>query len=285
AEELDAAVADATQPAGISFDQGWLDRDGRMKIFDGPLDEIAPRERAAENDLKTPAFRAKGVLRRANEDGARGPALPVFVSSFLEELKHRPNDAATLAWCVGQLRAAATRPAVIRWYDRLVSMGVSSGTEYTVFTVVLALVSLGLIWIDVLPSPMIVVLVTLTAIILPFAVGFWTKGGPVFRLTGIAVRRAAGSAPSRFRCGTRNLMSWFLPLLAGVLNIAMMPIFAKDHRAPPGPPGKMNPEAMNLALIMMGLGCGYLFFMMLQGIGMILAVVFPQRGPQDVVAG
>ena len=83
-------------------------------------------------------------------------------------------------------------------------------------------VRLALYFVPGLPTVAAMAAVWLLILILPFAVGFWTEGGPAFRLVGIAVRRADGRPASRFRCGVRTALSWVLPLLAGSLNILML---------------------------------------------------------------
>jgi hypothetical protein len=71
-----------------------------------------------------------------------------------------------------------------------------------------------------------------------------------------------------------------LPLLGGSLNILMLTLMARAiHRAGvAGGAAPFDPSTMLLS-------CGYLLLMMFQGVGMIFAIVFPQRGPQDVLAG
>src|SRR5262249_16000443 len=147
------------------------------------------------------------------------------------------------------------------------------------------LLGLILLHIPALPNSATMGAMMLCTVLLPALVGYWTSGGPAFRLVGLAVRRADGSPVSRWRCGIRNIAAWLLMLLSFCLNFALVPFIPKEMaRATPGGvnvPAQFDSNMWILILI----GCTVPLLMFVQLLGTIYALVRPQRGVQDHIAG
>ncbi|MFL5339181.1 MAG: protein kinase domain-containing protein [Gemmataceae bacterium] len=276
AAELAAGTADGTLPRELSLDQVWLDRDGRVKLLDAPLE-------VGDTAVAVPT-RPMALLRDAAEICARGPALPLHARDYLAELAARPDNADSLTWAADQLQQIAARPATVRHSDRLVAMGISAGVEYSAYQIVLCLLAVALLQLPGMSLLVNAVAVAVAALAAPAVVGYWTRGGPVFRLVGLAVRRADGLPASRLRGAARNVAAWCVILLGVVLNIVVLPALMRHdptefHVPDPGQP------PMALQPLFLALSCGVMLLSLLTVAGTIYAVARPERGLQDYLAG
>lgn len=278
AGELDAATDDNTLPPVLSLDQLWLDFSGRAKLLDAPLETKDTAELSDSAETQKPELDAIRLLREAAKLCAHGPDLPVHAVEFVDELERRPPDRATLRWSAEQLRDLITRPAAVRWYDRLIGIGVSY-VEQEAYQKAIGLLALALLTVN--SVTILVSAVFGAALLLPTLVGYWTKGGPVFSLVGLAVRRADGGPASRVRCAIRNLVAWSVTLFALGMIMVIVPMFAPDTPPTPGQPPAFSFEL----LVSMLFSCGSGFLMLISLVGMIYAILSPQRGVQDIIAG
>jgi hypothetical protein len=288
ADELAAATADGTLPAGLSLDQVWVDRAGRAKLLDAPLIEGTGTDAAAQHapaqgtvSDEAPQAAAVAVLRQATRLCTEGLVLPGRAEAFVAELAARAGDRSTLVRATARLAELAHHQAALRWDDRLGVMAVSWGIETTVYMLasfVGTFVAQEQAW---MPPSARLALVAAVALGLPAAIGAASRGGPVFRLLGIEVRRRRGGAASRLRCAWRNVCTW-APLSLGFTGIAAIAAAVPDRWD--ASQGAVHVEG-ELALLFAGAACGWGLGFLIFLTGGLLAVLFPARGPQDVLAG
>jgi hypothetical protein len=127
----------------------------------------------------------------------------------------------------------------------------------------------------VAPIHTVVVLMLTSALVA--GMGFWFRGGPVFRLAGIEVLHRDGQPASRVRCAVRNLLAWAPVLIMIAMQAGTIVVFKQREDA------TSDFVANGLMAVP--------FIAVLTGmipvaiIGTIFALVRPQRGLQDLFAG
>jgi hypothetical protein len=214
---------------------------------------------------------------------AHGPDLPVHAVDFVAELKARPNDRETLRWATERLREMTTRPAKIRWYDRLISMGVGFGVEFEIYQIATNLLALALLGINHIG--VMLAIAAASVVIFPAAVAYWTGGGITFSLTGFAVRTSDGLPASRIRCAVRSIAAWAITLLGFSMYMMIVPILMeRSGGSLGGGPGKPPSLGAEMFYAMM-VNCGAALLMLIALFGIIYAIARPQRGIQDLIAG
>jgi hypothetical protein len=286
AEELAAAAADGTLPASLTLDQVWLDRDGRVKLLDAAIESLAANASPSSGTTSSTIVSPVGLIRAALQLFSSGQILPVHAQDFELELTRRPDDTETLAWAVAQLREFSTCTPSLTWSDRLVAVGVTTGTEYTFYDLAICLMLLPLLMLPGITEPVRFAAIFILALVLPFAVGFWAHGGPVFRLLGISVRGSNGEPASRMRCAWRNLVAWILVILAYTYNVAVLPGLVKTMQVGSSTATGSNDmsnawQAWWPALA----GIAPALAILMHAAGACYAIVRPQRGLQDLLAG
>jgi uncharacterized RDD family membrane protein YckC len=286
AEELVAASADGTLPATLTLDQVWVDRDGRVKLLDAAIESPGASGRPVGSLAPSATFSPAGLMRAAARLFSSPQTLPSHAQAFLAELARRPDGNETLVWAAAQLRESMARAASLNWSDRLVAVGVSTGTEYSFYQIPLALVMLAMFTVPGITEPIRLGAIFLFALALPAIAGYWTRGGPVFRLLGIDVRRSDGQPAGRGRCAWRNLVAWMPVMVAFSLNLAVLPVLMKmkqaDSATAPALAGKSD-YAQLLVLPLVSLAASFAGLM--NAAGACYAVARPQRGIQDLLAG
>jgi hypothetical protein len=286
AEELVAASADGTLPASLTVDHVWLDRDGRLKLLDTAIESLGAGGRPVSPASSSETASPVGLIRVVLQMFSTGQILPVHAQDFQTELSRRPDGDDTLAWTVAQLREFSTHTASLTWSDRLVAVGVSTGTEYSIYDMLVCLTMLGLLMLPALSEPVRLAAIFIFALAVPVAVGFWTRGGPVFLLLGINVRDRHGGQAGRMRCAGRNFVAWMPVMLAYTFNVAVLPELVQSIQ-----PGSSTAtsgdgfgdawQGLMIALAVMAPA----FAMLLHAAGTFYAVARPQRGIQDLLAG
>ncbi|HEV3025219.1 MAG TPA: hypothetical protein VGX76_22265, partial [Pirellulales bacterium] len=278
AEELAAAASDDTLPECLSLEQVWVDRGGRVKLLDAPLNFPQNVGNPFREEVSSPFRgyaggpfeRALALLRAATESSTNERLLPARVAEFKVELAKRPATSETLTWAAAQLREAAGHTTALEWDQRLGILGASMSFELPLylfvvsFSTVLLSASLG-VWEATLLVGM------LLAVALPALAAFAMRGGPVFRMTRIDVLRTDGNRASRLRCAWRSALAW-TPVL--------VPLVAQSV---PALTGDMAAHVAGIWQIV--LGATVLFMWPISLAGAIYAVASPRRGLQDQLAG
>jgi hypothetical protein len=300
ASELRAALDDGSLPQGLTWEQIWLDRGGRIKLLDAPLEATQDNHQALHDeqgitqgvmttlgngDSANAAERAVVFFRAVLARLIEGGILPGHVRDFVEQLASQPATAETLAWARAQLELMAHRPAVLRWDHRLATLAVSASTEQTVYVTVAWMPALVLAAWPTQPGGLTVALAALTGLLAPWAVGYWLWGGPVFLLTGVQVRLRNGQPAGRLRCAWRNLLAWAPAMLGNSLLACSVVLFFVD----PETGEAMAEFALNsqdgTAREFLALMFGWTALLALHAAGACIAFLSPRRGLQDFLAG
>ena len=295
-DELTASLADGTLPPSLDLAQVFLDRTGRIKLLDFPVEPMvdqgdefsaaaqtptdplhAPQDLRQDNVADESETRAIRVVRALLELCSRHQLLPGHAMDFVAQLAERPDTRETLDWTNGELRRMLERPSTLGWDDRLGVVAVSFCTEMTVYSTftrvssLLILLAFGESWL--VP----IIIAADASLTLPMLIGYILHGGPVFHLTGIQVRQTDGRLASRLRCGWRSLIAW-LPTTIGHLAFGAMlaALSSTGQRESLDPMDSIRVLSLLLGLIGTSL---------VHGLGALYAVVRPRRGIQDLVAG
>jgi uncharacterized RDD family membrane protein YckC len=104
------------------------------------------------------------------------------------------------------------------------------------------------------------------------------RGGLLLRVFGMAVVTRNGERVSRLRALCRGLAAWGLVVVALCLMTGLSLVFFRS----PGPPTVMPPHQARVLLSLVGLAIGMLVIFFA---GAVWAVVRPERGLQDRIAG
>jgi uncharacterized RDD family membrane protein YckC len=286
AGELSASLTDGTLPEQLEFEQLWVHRGGRVKLLDapvsaaGPPNEVAPPIERPSPDQASPqpARRAAIFFRTVADRLMEGQILPGGADRWRRDLQIRSDDDSLVRWSAEQLAELSSRPATLRWDDRLGALFVTMGIEYTLYWFVCF--GLGiLMWMysdlgllgKAAPS-------TVLALVLPAALAAWTRGGPAFLWLGIEVRSGDGRPVGRWRAACRSLIAWS-PVLIMAGFVPGFVLFGQfQQMSPDGPP-----PAEILALVLTS--CGGVVLSILALAGAVYSVIRPQRGLQDELAG
>ena len=98
---------------------------------------------------------------------------------------------------VERLRDLSQRRSTLRWDDRLGVIAASLGTEQSVYMLFALSVTTAIVLLGMQLSITNAALSLSLAGAFPLLVGFWFRGGPVFRVTGVEVRRRNQPATRR----------------------------------------------------------------------------------------
>ncbi|HEV3006483.1 MAG TPA: protein kinase [Pirellulales bacterium] len=268
ADELVAASAEQTLPASSSLELVWIDRGGRLKLLDAPLVPLgASRVDAAEAAAGTPE-QAVTLLRAVTKYCTHHLALPPYAQRFVADFLQRPATLETLQWAAEELRSAIDRPAELRWDDRLGVLAVSMWLEFSAY-VTLAMLVPWLVtgWVGRADLGVAASLAS-ALLLVPAALGYAFRGGPVFRLTGIEVVRVDGRPAGRWRCAWRGFVAW-APLLLFYTTVGISACRASEF------------SDLSIVPALCGSELVAVWFL----IGVVYAVARPQRGLQDLLAG
>jgi hypothetical protein len=191
-------------------------------------------------------------------------------------------------WVVRELHAFSEQSAVLGWDSRLGILGISASFEMPLYIVLTWLSAWGAWTIPGAPMALSVWLPSIVCLTVAAAIGFWFRGGPVFRFMDIEVRRADGRPASRLRCAWRNLVAWLPVIQTMNFGIVMMAvgfkvIAAQGGNVPqfPGPITDVKDAPFVVLSILCSGCCMEIFFFF----GPIYSLVRPQRGLQDLLAG
>ncbi len=278
ARELEVAIQDQSLPRQLELSQFWIERKGSGKLLDFPLPNSPETVPGTEI---TPAERACRLLQSVFELIQRRQILPERVRQFFDEFSRRPNDEASIAWAVERLDEAAHRTASVKRNVRLGVLGATIGIEWIGYSAIAFLTlffyfrNLGWwpAWKMVLP------LVVLCGVF--FGLGYWLRGGPVFRFMGIDVQNQHGRLASRWRSGFRNLVAWF-PFAVYMVCVAPLVVISIDmvRLTQNGEKADVSLFSSAVTFIVVIIFCNLLIYA-----GALYAVRHPQRGIPDQLAG
>lgn len=286
AYELAEAQDDGTVPSRLSLESVWVDQAGRAKLLDQPLMSLADAltETAPEVVEQSPQLAPLELITGLLDQFINNQVVPAHVLTFRKEL-----DILLLEW--GSLRTVGKRLGDLgdqlsdwRWDDRLGVLAISIGIEYATASSIAISIALAVAYlfeIGVVPiAGLMLGIGSLAAILL----GAVFSGGPIFRLTGVLVRRNRTLEPaSRFRCAFRNWITW-LPFVLCMACLASMfeLIFTPELIANP----KSNIELSDTKdpVLAGSLLLASLVLIMFTILGAIYSIIMPSRGLPDLIA-
>lgn len=250
ATELVAAEADGTIPNQLYESQVWIDSSGRAKLLDFPL-EHGPG----------------GILASSGYD---------LICRLLERSRHLlPAEGLDLLsraretqMSVEEVQAGLAnlgdRSGRMTWDERLGVLAISFGTEVSLIATGLSL--LCLLTNSFFGSP---ILLSVAAAAVPFVVGWAFRGGLVFRIARVEVRRN-GLPASPLRCAIRNLLAWGTATTGlGWFSYSITSMFFSQ-----------DPNVVNSLLLILAVGLLVCF-----ALGSLVNLLLPRRGLQDLIAG
>jgi hypothetical protein len=269
AEELIAACQDGTLPQPLTAGQVWLQADGRLVLLDTPLDGSAtvpeiPTSTAASrqalallHDVATLAL--EGRLPTPGEP-ARRPRVPVPVhaAQVLDRLAGRTKPYPGINAFQAEFRASGSRPTQVTRGLRSGQVALQAGLLFAPFMLFFMLASVlmrtGILESPPDLSPLSGWVVGLACAGVGAVWAFLFRGGWALRWAGLVVVRRDGLLASRLRCAWRALLVW-LPVAAWFSWV---------------PDNSFIEVYGTLALLLSYVG---------------LALLFPRRGLQDLLAG
>jgi len=288
ADELAAACADGTLPPGLTVDQVWVQPDGRAILVD-PLATADPATgpedpgddgRALALLRRAAALALEGGRRHADADPAsiRSP-VPIHASKLLGRLLVGPDPFPTAASFRDDLEATQHLPTEVTRGQRATHLG-TLGMFLAIGLLISYLGTYGLLVGD--PGPTLPESIRRDPVALGRALVFegiafasvapliwvaWsfaTREGFAARLTGLGLVRPDGRAAPRWRCAWRTLLAWLPPTALLIASVWARGRF-------PGQPGA--------CWVLFGLAAA------VPAVYAALALVFPARGPHDVLSG
>jgi eukaryotic-like serine/threonine-protein kinase len=320
AEEVHAGLADGSLPA-LECDRVWIGDDGRARLLDwstpmdrqdsaGSLPGRAVDLPQAERFLHRVAISAlEGGVLSENQGHVRTPQQPLPMPATACLGKLREQRFTTSDEMLAAVISAASAPAGISRTKRAVHLSLCGIPTILMFTMGLLFVSAkarpgdgllgmviagqargmslkmawGYIWLHAIVGPMIAGAIGLLSALA-------TRGGIALRLMNIAVVTKNGAPASGSRARLRAVLSWSPVLVASVAAVAgQSPLLTLTSRAVPffvlgfkglRPIFFLNEPSLlylRVAVIMAALA--------VFALAVILAVIRPDRGLQDRLAG
>ena len=287
AEELAASLANATVPSQLELEQVWIDQSGRLKLLDIPLASPDAQSRSTLPVTSTDAERALRLFRAVARLCSTRELLPSHAVDFFDQLHRRPAEGATFAWAIEQLRTMIERPSRLRWDDRLGILAISWGIESTVYWGLATTLAFVLWTIPQLPLGICVSTTALSCLAVAAVLGFWFRGGPVFWLANIEVRRSNNRSASQLQCAWRTLVAWTPVILGYALMGMMMVTFSQALVYDGNAEWRLSADAdrAEFGMQMAGFALSSLFLGIIHLVGAVYAIVRPRRGLQDLLAG
>jgi hypothetical protein len=270
ANELTAACRDNTLPPSLSVEQLWVQSDGRLLVFDALANgsPASPGVSISAGDQQ----RALGLLHEATMlllEGTlsvpggppRRPHAPVpaHAARLLDRLAEVTGQYEDVASFQADLRASHSYPTQVTRRLRAMQVALQAGMLLAALLPMALVLGVAYViapeaaWTAYLPGPERTRLPTLTLLAVAWA--FCFRGGWALRGSGLLLVRHDGRPASRLRCAWRALLLW---APAVFLTAAM---------------GDSSSTAEQVALLLL----------MTAYVG--LALLFPRRGPHDILAG
>jgi len=277
AYELAKSEQEGTMPGRLSLKSVWLDQSGRTKLLDQPVSTPNLNEADSSQDDSLDSFQLIASLLDAFISKQLVPAHVLTFRRELEIFRTEPNTLNKIGQRLGEL---AEIPSAWRWDDRIGTLAATLGVEYGIALTFALIFAPGLPyffgWGWQLTSAVMVLIGSLAAMI----IGASFRGGPVFRLSGVLVRRNKTLEPaSLVRCALRNWVAW-LPL---IISVALGAIMAQQFLLSESAGTQQNSgEFTDIAAYSL---FAMLPLLLLSTIGLIHAIFFPARGLADLIAG
>lgn len=276
AEELAAAVDDGTLPDSLNVDQVWIQPDGRAILVDAlastrPEESTVPSDRRALDLIAQVAALALegGRWRSGSRPSAIRRAVPRYVDQIFERLLGDERPYTSIREFCADLHATVEKPT---------HLGRERRALHLLLQTLLLLPGLGMMFglgrLTLLTEPTqidsdwvkLAVGVSVAWPIAWIASGIVTHGGLSLRLMRIALVLKDNRVPGRLRCGWRSFLVWAPVAVLLASSIAMHCGWLRAF---------WGLQPSTLFWIAAGLLPAW----------SLLALINPQRGPQDWLSG
>ena len=287
--ETERTASSSEEEIRIRCEQVWIDQAGIVKILDPaitPLTGMAAAEKNQSEHTESAASSTSDALEPSKlvevvlDTVVKKHIVPVHVLEFRDQLKSFHGTPDSLRRIEQELEASEEQPSAWRWDDRL---GVSAATigiecsllfSSTILWAFFASFYQRLAW-PFAGSVTLIVFLSLIAV-----VGFLTRGGITFRLTGVSVRKNKTLlAASGLRCVLRSIVSWlpFILLMASITAVVGYGI--GDELAAAEDVDSEMPRVILFQLLAWVPLLGVLLA------GFVFSIYSPSRGIADMICG
>ncbi len=293
AYELAKAEDEGTVPTRMNAESVWLDQSGHIKLLDQPIlrnsDEGSqPNVDSTKSDddsVNQPVWLSSfGMMANLLDRFIASQVVPAHVLTFRKELEIVRGEDDSLRTIGIRLGELADQPSAWSWDDRVGVMAISTGIEYGTASSLGATFAIALAYVNDFSLPQIGLLAVGCCSLIAILTGGLCRGGPIFLLTGVMVRRNKTLEPASWiRCAFRNWVTW-LPFAFFIAWIAIMAEFFVDPRFVTASQTGFDfsdladPWLIGSTLLMLPTTMMMMF-------GPLYAILKPSRGIQDVIAG
>ncbi|MFK7767866.1 MAG: protein kinase [Mariniblastus sp.] len=287
--ELAKGQQDGTLPARLSEQSVWLDQTGRAKLLDQPI-------RSTAGDNAKPQTDSDESLQQAGQANQwlepfeliaclldafiQDQVVPAHVLTFRKELDVLRADTDALNAAGIRLGDLADEPSAWRWDDRLGVLAISSGLEFSAVLCFGMFLGLACNYLFEMSSTFAAITIFITGSVASILLGIAFGGGPVFRLSGVMLRKNKTLEPaSNIRSGFRTWISWFpLILTTSAVTISFQQILLETKTTTIESPETDPAFVIISSLLFFGV-VTVIFF------AAIYSVWRPSRGLADLISG
>jgi uncharacterized RDD family membrane protein YckC len=272
--ELAQGQTDGTLPKQLELQSVWVDQTGGTKLLDQPLLPI----NASGNDV--PSLTSFQLITALLDAFIENQVVPAHVLTFRRELDVLKTEPDTLRQIGQRLGELADKPSAWRWDDRLGVLAVSSGIEFSTGISVLVIAALIGAFVFEMAWLPIALLTSCGASLAALILGAVFGGGPVFRISGVLVRKNKTLEPaSPFRCAVRNWFAW-LPLIA--MGTCLAVVIQQQLLLESQTQSNAMIDDKTVIIVCM---LAFLPLMLVVMFGAIYSLLRPFRGLADVISG
>ena len=277
AYELAKGEQEGTLPTRIGLTSVWIDSTGRTKLLDQPL--LAPTSEEGEFDVEKAELSPFRLITVLLDGFITSQSVPAHVLTFRRELEVFRHEEDALKKVGDRLGELSDRPSSWRWDDRLGALAITIGVEYSMAGSLMIILSLVFPYLFDFSMATSGVAMFIFASVVAFLMGACLGGGPVFRLSGVLLRRNKTLEPaSSIRCGFRNWVAWSPVILTSVC-IAILIHYQLQVDTSSGT--LQTPELPMILIFSLLLVLAANFFMLL---GCVYSIFRPARGLPDLIA-
>ncbi len=215
--EIETSLQEESLPPSVTIDQFFIDRDGHGRLVELPFPtspegfprDSGPDDSESQDVGKSKTSQACQMIDQAFHLVLSKQVVPTSVRRLLNSFRQQGKSKETVDRFAERLEAANKRLPRLNWDSRLGVFAVTLGAEGT--TLIGIMLVATWLWVTLFGYAPIwkpAILIAWFSIAF-FGVGFGMRSSPVLRFMKIDIQDSSGQIASRFRCGLRNLLSWF----------------------------------------------------------------------------
>ena len=283
AEELLASLEDGTLPPSLSLGQIWLDQRGGLRLLDFPMSaevEVVGDIDGDGTDVERAWDLFCDVMRRCRID----MSTPGEAQDYLGALLTRKGGKDLLRAAALRFREIEDVPFELGWDNRLAMLAVTLCVDLIVINTWCFFCS----WVAATLCNYRMALALCVAIplglLLPFALGFFCKGGLAFWLSGFQTRVLKTRRKSQVRSAIRSMLGWSTIVIPQIIVRVSFYLIAMLNESNDGANSVFeDKEALIVGMVFVALPAVFLGGLAL--LGGAVSILWPRRGLQDRVVG